>query len=150
VHIQMFQNDLQRPTMRAHAFPVSLQIMVTLWFYATGSFQQVNADVHNISKGSVSNITKDVTQCRNSLCRQYIKMPTDRAELCNVMHGFHDEPHGGTLQIILKHLTQIQYQWTWKSIFIYNVSIISVVHLVVTVPEHSVSSIISQREAYQT
>jgi hypothetical protein len=43
-----------------------------------------------ISKGSVSNITKDVTQCLNSICRQYIKMPTDRAELRNVMHGFHD------------------------------------------------------------
>jgi hypothetical protein len=49
----------------------------------TGSFQQVNADVHNISKGSVSNITKDVIQCLNSICRQYIKMPTDRAELRN-------------------------------------------------------------------
>ena len=83
---QMFQNYLQRPTMRSHAFPVSLQIMVALRFYATGSFQQVNADVHNISKGNISNITKDVTQCRNSVCRQYIKMPTDRAELCNVMH----------------------------------------------------------------
>ena len=32
---QMFQNDLQRPTMRSHAFPVSLQIMVALRFYAT-------------------------------------------------------------------------------------------------------------------
>ena len=73
-----------------HAFPVSLQIMVALRFDATGSFQQVNADVHNSSKGSVSNITKDVTQCLNSICRQYIKMPTDRAELRNVMHGFHD------------------------------------------------------------
>ena len=49
-------------------------------------------------------------------------------------------PHGGTLQIILKHLTQIQYQWTWKPIFTYNVSIISVVQWVVTVPEHSISS----------
>jgi hypothetical protein len=82
---QMFQNYLQRPTMRPHAVPVSLQIMVALRFYATGSFQQVNADVHNISNGSVSNITKDVTQCLNSICRQYIKIPTDRAE-----HGFHD------------------------------------------------------------
>jgi hypothetical protein len=71
--------------MRPHAVPVSLQIMVALRFYATGSFQQVNADVHNISNGSVSNITKDVTQCLNSICRQYIKIPTDRAE-----HGFHD------------------------------------------------------------
>ena len=87
---QMFQNDLQRPTMRSHTFPVSLQIMVALRFYATGSFQQVNADEHNISKGSVSNITKDVTQCLNFICRQYIKMPIDRAELRNVMHGFHD------------------------------------------------------------
>jgi hypothetical protein len=76
--------------MRSHAFPVSLQIVVALRFYATGSFQQVNADVHNISKGSVSNITKDVTQCLNCICRQYIKMPTDKAELRKVMHGFHD------------------------------------------------------------
>jgi hypothetical protein len=76
--------------MRSHAFPVSLQVMVALRFYATGSFQQVNADVHNISKGSVSNIAKDVTQCLNSICRQCIKMPTDRTELRNVMHGFHD------------------------------------------------------------
>jgi hypothetical protein len=30
---QMFQNDLQRPTMRSHAFSVSLQIIVALRFY---------------------------------------------------------------------------------------------------------------------
>lgn len=48
-----FQNGLHRPTMRSHALPVSLQIMVALGFYAMGSFQQVNADVHRISRASV-------------------------------------------------------------------------------------------------
>ena len=47
---RMFQNDLQRPTIRSHAFSVSLQVMVALRFYATGSFQLVNADVHGLSR----------------------------------------------------------------------------------------------------
>ena len=36
---RMFQRDLQRSTMRSHAFPVSLQVMIALRFFATGSFQ---------------------------------------------------------------------------------------------------------------
>jgi hypothetical protein len=46
------------------------------------------SDIMKSAKGSVSNITKDVTQCLNSICRQYIKIPTDRTEQSNVMHGF--------------------------------------------------------------
>jgi len=86
----MFQHELQRPTMRSHAFPVSLQVMVALRFYATGSFQLVNADVHRLSRSSVSNITRDVTQCLNRVSNQYIKMPTDQVELNTNMQGFHN------------------------------------------------------------
>jgi hypothetical protein len=77
----MFEIEIQRPTRRSRAFPVSIQIMVALRFFATGSFQAVNGDIHNISQSSVSKITKDVTQCLVSICRQYIVMPTDPAEL---------------------------------------------------------------------
>lgn len=76
--------------MRSHAFPVSLQVMVALRFFATGSFQLVNADVHNISRASVSHITRDVTACLNRVCNQFIKMPTDQAELHTIMQGFYD------------------------------------------------------------
>ncbi|CAG2229820.1 HARBI1 [Mytilus edulis] len=64
--------------------------MVALRFYATGSFQLVNADVHNISKSSVSNITRDVTQCLVRVCQQYVVMPTDPVELQSVMQGFYN------------------------------------------------------------
>ncbi|VDI29494.1 Hypothetical predicted protein [Mytilus galloprovincialis] len=87
---RMFGNDLKRPTMRSRAFPVSLQIMVALRFYSTGSFQLVNADVHNISKSSVSNITRDVTQCLVGVCQQYVVIPTDPVELQSVMQGFYN------------------------------------------------------------
>ena len=64
--------------------------MVALRFFATGSFQLVNADVHNITRASVSHITRDVTACLNRVCNQFIKMPTDQAELHTIMQGFYD------------------------------------------------------------
>lgn len=76
--------------MRSHALSVSLQIMVALRFYATGSFQQVNADVHRISRASVSYIIRAVTNCIKGISHQYIKMPIDQGELRNIMQGFHD------------------------------------------------------------
>jgi hypothetical protein len=48
----MFEIEIQRPTRRSRAFPVSIQIMVALRFFATGSFQVVNGDIHNISQSS--------------------------------------------------------------------------------------------------
>ncbi|VDI67347.1 Hypothetical predicted protein, partial [Mytilus galloprovincialis] len=76
----MFQNQLARPTKRSHAFPVSLQIMVALRLYATGSFQLVNADVHRISRASVSTITRDVTQCFKK-CMQSIHFDAHRSSI---------------------------------------------------------------------
>ena len=73
--------------MRSRAFPVSLQIMMALRFYATGSFQLVNADVHNVSR---SRVIRDVTSCLISVCQQSIAMPTDPANLQNIMQGFHN------------------------------------------------------------
>ncbi|CAC5398924.1 HARBI1 [Mytilus coruscus] len=86
---RMFEFDLQRPTRRSRAFPVSLQVMVALRFFATGSFQLVNADVHNISISSVSRISRDGTVCLKRVCNHNIKMPTDRAQLHNMMEGFY-------------------------------------------------------------
>ncbi|XP_065941636.1 putative nuclease HARBI1 [Magallana gigas] len=38
-----FNRDLRRPTLRSRPLPVSLQVMVALRFYATGSFQAILA-----------------------------------------------------------------------------------------------------------
>lgn len=64
--------------------------MVALRFYATGSFQQVNADVHRISRASVWYIIRDVPNCIKGISHQYFKIPVDQGELRNIMQGFHD------------------------------------------------------------
>ena len=63
--------------------------MTALRFYATGSFQAVTADVHRISRPSVSRVINDVTYCLVRISREHIKMPTQQ-ELVNVMGGFHE------------------------------------------------------------
>ena len=87
---QMFLLNLQRPTLRSSAFPVSLQIMVALRYYATGSFQSVIGDVHHISRQSVSYILQDVTECLNNVVKQYIYMPTNEDHLNKIKRDFHD------------------------------------------------------------
>ena len=70
---------------------VSLQVITALRFYAMGSFQAVSADVHRISRPSVSRVINDVTNCLVIIFSEHIKMPThDQQELVNIMGGFHE------------------------------------------------------------
>ena len=85
---EQFQDTLQRPTMRSRAFPVSIQVMVALRFYASGSFQAVVGDVHNISRPSVCKIVNDVTQCLLNVANEHIKMPVSSRELAKNMSEF--------------------------------------------------------------
>ncbi|XP_061170751.1 putative nuclease HARBI1 [Saccostrea echinata] len=85
---EQFQNELQRPTMRSHALPVSLQVMVALRFYATGRFQAVVGDVHNISRPSVCKLVKDMTQCLVNVANIHIRMPITSNELAKNMNEF--------------------------------------------------------------
>jgi hypothetical protein len=79
-----FDGDLKRPTLRSRSLSVSLQVMTALRFYATGSFQEVTADVHRISRSSVSRVIQDVTNCLVRISREHIKIPTQQ-ELGQVM-----------------------------------------------------------------
>ena len=55
------EGRLKRPTKRSQSLPVSLQISVALRYFATGSFQSVNGDVHGISRYSVSRAIHSVS-----------------------------------------------------------------------------------------
>ena len=44
----LLQEDLERPTNRSHALPVSLQILIALRYFGTGTFQKVIADAHGV------------------------------------------------------------------------------------------------------
>ena len=59
--------DLQRPTIRSCALPVSLQIMTALSYYATGTFQAQNGCIHGMTKMSVSHCIHLVSK---ALCQR--------------------------------------------------------------------------------
>jgi hypothetical protein len=46
--------ELARPTRRVHAPPVSLQVMIAILYFASGSYINVIGDAHGVSKMSVS------------------------------------------------------------------------------------------------
>ena len=50
----MVRDNIETPTNRSSPLSVSLQVMVALRFYATGTFQSVVGDIHMKSKASVS------------------------------------------------------------------------------------------------
>ena len=50
--------DLEKSTKRSRSRPVSLQIMIALRYYASGSYMNVIGDAHGVSKMSVSRCIK--------------------------------------------------------------------------------------------
>jgi hypothetical protein len=59
-------------------------LIVDLWRSLWNILQRI------VIKGRVSHITRDVTACLSRVCNQFIKMPTDQAELHTIMQGFYD------------------------------------------------------------
>ena len=70
---QDMEQDLLRFTNRSHSIPVSLQVMIALRYYASGSYMSVIGDAHGISKMSVSRCVNLRTTCQimcSFLCQQ--------------------------------------------------------------------------------
>lgn len=82
------ENDITRPTRRSHSLPPSLQVMAALRFFATGNFQTVTADLHGISKASISRIVRDVSISLVKRSPSYIKLPNNETAITNSMFDF--------------------------------------------------------------
>lgn len=86
----VLERDLARPARRSGALPVSLQVIVELRYYATGSFQSVLADGHGISTMSVSRCVRDVSFCISQRMQDHIKYPfTERGQRI-IKQGFYE------------------------------------------------------------
>lgn len=85
----LLKPDLERPTSRSHALLVSTQVLTALRFYATGSFQRVDGDVHGISQASVSRIVANVSASISRRAGSYISFPTTAGGLRRTMSDFH-------------------------------------------------------------
>lgn len=87
---EILEEDLQRPTKRNHALSPTLQILVALRFFASGSFLQVIGDTVGLPKSSVSRVVRDVSLALAQKQGEFILWPSP-AELQEVKQGFYDK-----------------------------------------------------------
>lgn len=64
------------------------QLLLSLRFYATGTFQLVVGDAFGVNKSTVCRIVHKVTRCIASLSHKYIKFPDTEEERQKVMYSF--------------------------------------------------------------
>lgn len=68
---------IESPTDRNHSIPPIIKLLLTLRYYALGTFLQAARDFCGVSKSSASKIVKQVSHAIASLHRQYIRMPAN-------------------------------------------------------------------------
>lgn len=75
---------------RNHAVSPLHQLLLTLRFYATGTFQVAIGDLGGIHKSTMCRIVKRVTEAIASLCPQYINFPTSNQSLRHTKQKFYN------------------------------------------------------------
>ena len=86
----ILENYLQRQTKRNHALSPTLQILVALDIFVSGSFLQPIGDPVGLPKSSVSRVVKDVSLALAQKQKKFILWPS-LAELQVVKRGFYDK-----------------------------------------------------------
>ena len=83
----LIYDDLKRKTKRGHALDPIEQVLISLRFYASGSFLQVIGDTFGVDKATVSRVLSGVTQALAARQDQFIKWPANE-ELIDVKSNF--------------------------------------------------------------
>ena len=78
--------DFEKSTKRSRSLPVSLQIVIALRYYASGSHMNVVGDAHGVSKMSVSRCINIVSKCIANNIKNYLKFPISAGERQQVMY----------------------------------------------------------------
>lgn len=73
--ISELKSQLEHPTSRSHSLPVSLQICVALRYFAKGDFLSEVADVHGLSRMSISRCIHSVSKALVEKSYKYISFP---------------------------------------------------------------------------
>ncbi|XP_039619162.1 putative nuclease HARBI1 [Polypterus senegalus] len=87
---QQFSQLLERLTKRTSAVPVHTQVLSTIGFLATGTFQREIGDRSGISQPTVSRIMPHVLHEIISITSQYITFPNTAAERTKIMTDFYN------------------------------------------------------------
>ncbi|CAI6367790.1 unnamed protein product [Macrosiphum euphorbiae] len=86
--LHLIGNDLRRSTNRSFAISPEIQILVTLRYYATGTFQAVIGDHVHVHKSTICRTIKRVSLAIGRLRPHFINMPRDAEEIQKVQTGF--------------------------------------------------------------
>ena len=89
--VEILKDDLQRQTQRNHALSPTLQVLVVLHFFASGSFLQIIGDTVGLPKSTVSRIVTDVSKAPVNKQEQFINFPTEPAEVQEVKREFYEK-----------------------------------------------------------
>ncbi|KAJ6668314.1 hypothetical protein lerEdw1_015691, partial [Lerista edwardsae] len=90
---QELDEDLRYKTHRNHSLSSELQLLCTLRFLATGSFQSVVGcdEYHRVDQATVSRAIDRVLAAINKHCKKYISFPQERNAVLTVKQNFADK-----------------------------------------------------------
>ena len=87
---ELLKDDLQRQTKRNHALTPTVQLLVALRFFASGSFLQIIGDTVGLSKSTVSRIVTNVSEALAGKQNQFIVWPS-HDEMQQLKQGFYSK-----------------------------------------------------------
>nr|XP_013189921.1 unnamed protein product [Amyelois transitella] len=90
VLLPLINKDLEKLTARGLPVPPLYQLLVSLRFYASGSFQMITGDLISISQPTVSRIVKRVSHLFCLKVQEFIKFPNNlqRRLLCDSLFSW--------------------------------------------------------------
>lgn len=87
--VTQIEDKLEHGTNRKADLTPMNQLLVTLRFYATGTFQLVVGDTFHVDKSTVCRTVHRVTRAIASLRSKYVKFPVTQQQRRDVMSGFY-------------------------------------------------------------
>ncbi|XP_051175595.1 putative nuclease HARBI1 [Leptopilina boulardi] len=91
--LQEIRHELEHATTRNHAISPMIQLLLSLRYYATGSFLMTVGDFSGVSKTSAFRIIHRVSAAIARLSRNIIKMPSTQQEITSAQIDFYSISH---------------------------------------------------------
>ncbi|XP_066590863.1 putative nuclease HARBI1 [Prorops nasuta] len=79
--LPLIEHYLKKPDRRGLPVEPVIQLLITLRYFATNTFQRVSADLVNLQQSTVSYIVFRVTNLLSTYFRKYVKFPTNEREI---------------------------------------------------------------------
>ena len=86
----LIYNDIKHATDKNHALSPSMQLLIALRFYASGSMQRVVGDTFHVSPSTVCQVIRRVSLALAEKLNEYVFIPQNRAYIQSTKEKFAD------------------------------------------------------------